>query len=153
MYAGVLLLHSWLRWAVLLAALVVLVRSLSGWATGRGWSRGDDGAGSAFVGILDVQMLLGLLLYGWLSPITWAAFADLGGAMRQPMLRFWAVEHVFGMVAAIVVAHVGRTRLRHATTDRQRHRITAISVGIAVLLVLATIPWPFMPYARPLFRW
>ncbi len=153
MYPAVLALHSWLRWVVLIAGLIALVRGLSGWASGRPWSRADNGVGAAFVGALDLQLLLGLLLYAWLSPVTWSAFSDMGGAMRNSMLRFWAVEHLFGMLIAIAVAHVGRARLRRAPVDARRHRIVTISVGIALLIMLATIPWPGMPYARPLLRW
>ena len=153
MYPTVLALHSWLRWVVLIVGLVALVRGVAGWAAGRPWSRGDNAVSAAFVGVLDLQLLIGLLLYAWLSPITWTAFSDMGGAMRNSMLRFWAVEHLFGMLIAIAVAHVGRARLRRAPVDARRHRTVAVSVGIALLIMLVTIPWPGMPYARPMLRW
>ena len=95
---------------------------------------------------------IGLLLYVWLSPITQAAFADFGGAMRNAGLRFWAVEHVAGMVIAIALVHVGRAKIRKATTDRRRHSLAAIFYGIALIIMLASIPWPGMPAGRPLFR-
>jgi hypothetical protein len=153
MYPLVLSLHSWLRWVVILAGLIALMRAIAGWTGERSWTAGDNRVGAIFVGTLDLQLLLGLLLYLWLSPITWTALADLGGAMRTPALRFWAVEHVFGMLVAIAVAHVGRVRVRRAASDTRRHRITALSVGFALLVIAITIPWPFMPYARPLLRW
>ena len=34
------------------------------------------------------------------SPMTQAAFADFGGAMGNSVMRFWAVEHIFGMLVA-----------------------------------------------------
>ena len=66
---------------------------------------------------LDVQMLLGLLLYGVLSPYTAAAMKDFGAAMRDPVLRFWAVEHLTMMLSAVVLVHVGRVLARK---DRRR---------------------------------
>ena len=68
---------------------------------------GDERICRIFVGLLDLQMLVGLLLYFVLSPITKAALSDFGGAMSEPSMRFWAVEHVFGMVVGIALAHVG----------------------------------------------
>lgn len=153
MYPLVLSLHSWLRWVVLVIGLIALVRAIAGWLGGRPWTSGDNRAGAAFVGTLDLQLLLGLLLYAWLSPITWTALSDIGAAMRTPALRFWAVEHAFGMLVAVAAAHIGRTRLRRAASDARRHRIAALSIGFALLVIAITIPWPGMPYARPLLRW
>ncbi len=78
---------------------------------------------------LDVQMLLGLLLYVFLSPFTRDALNDFGAAMRTPSLRYWAVEHVTLMVGALVVAHVGNVLVRRASTDPSRHLRGAISLG------------------------
>jgi hypothetical protein len=71
--------------------------------------------------------------------------------MRDSALRFWAVEHVAGMVVASALLHVGRARARKAP-DVKRHRIIAIFFGLALLAVLLSIPWPGMPAERPLFR-
>lgn len=92
MYAAVLFLHSWLRWLVLAAALVVLIRSLRGWLGSRPWTATDTSAGRIFTIVLDVQLLLGLILYAGLSPITWAALSDMGAAMRDGLMRYWAVS-------------------------------------------------------------
>ena len=74
-------------------------------------------------------------------------------AMRTAPLRFWAVEHVFGMLIGIVLVHIGRSRIRKAQTDRKRHRTAALFYGLALVAIAAAIPWPGLPNARPLFRW
>jgi hypothetical protein len=101
---------------------------------------------------LDVQFLVGLILYLWASPFTTAAFLDLGAAMRNAPLRFFVVEHLFGMVAALGLAHVGRVRLRRAADSAQRHKTALIFFGLALVIILVSIPWPGMPAGRPLFR-
>jgi hypothetical protein len=101
---------------------------------------------------VDIQFLLGLLLYAWLSPITRVAFADFGGAMRNAGLRFWAVEHLLGMVIAVALVNVGRTKIRKAVGDRRKHTLAAIYFGLGLLIMLASIPWPGMPAGRPLWR-
>jgi hypothetical protein len=141
MYGIVLIIHSWLRWAVLAAGLA---------AVARGGAQGSS-TGRWFVILLDVQMLLGLLLYFVLSPFTTAALGDFGAAMKTPQLRFFAVEHVFGMVIAITLAHIGAAKIKKAPAER-RDRLAMIFFGLALVAILASIPWPGMPAGRPLFR-
>jgi hypothetical protein len=105
-----------------------------------------------FAMLLDVQMLLGLLLYFALSPFTRHAMADFGAAMQNSGLRFWAVEHVFGMVIGMTLAHVGRARVKKATDAVLKHKLSAIFLGLALLAIAAAIPWPGMPNGRPLLR-
>jgi hypothetical protein len=141
-YTTILIFHSWLRWAVLAAGLAAALRG--------GSDRSDTG-GKWFTILLDVQLLLGLLLYFVLSPVTGAALEDFGAAMREAPLRFFAVEHTFGMVLAITLAHIGRGRVRKAAPEK-RGRTALIFYGLALVIILASIPWPGMPAGRPLFR-
>ena len=152
LYAVILTIHSWLRWIVLAAGIVAFVRAATGASRRSDWTSADDRAGFWFVTTLDAQVLLGLILYAFLSPFTHAAFRDIGGAMRDSGLRFWLVEHVFGMIIGLAFAHVGRVRARKADSLR-RHRIVAIFFGLSLVAIAASIPWPGMAAARPLLRW
>ena len=152
MYPLMLVVHSLLRWVVLAAGLVAFGRARTGMRRRRPWTAGDDRAGQLFVGMLDLQLLIGIALYLVFSPITRAAFQDFGAAMGNSMLRFWAVEHILGMVIAVALAHIGRVRTRRAMDPVRRHKLTAIFFGLALVAILATIPWPGMPAGRPLFR-
>lgn len=149
MYPWLLVAHAWVRWVVVLAGLVLVARMARG---GSAWTTGDARLSQAFVGALDLQMTLGLLLYVGFSPLTRAAFAHIGAAMHDDVLRFWAVEHVTGMVAAIAIAHVGHARVRRLPLPVRR-RAAWRWFGAALVVVLITIPWPVMPYGRPLLRW
>ena len=152
MYVSVLALHSWLRWAVILAGLYAIARAVAGAAGKRPWTRADDRAGYWFILAFDLQVLVGLLLYLALSPITRTAMGDFGEAMRSAGLRFWAVEHVFGMLVAAGLAHAGRARSRRLPDQAARHKVAAICFVLALLTILISIPWPGMPAGRPLFR-
>src|SRR5688572_23978429 len=126
MYSAILFLHSYWRWVVVLAALIALGHATLGWAAGRPYSPRARAVGRAFVGALDLQLLLGLLLYVFLSPYTRAAFADLGHVMKNPFYRFWTVEHGPVQLLAVVSAHVGSVRAKRAPDDRTRYRQSAI---------------------------
>lgn len=150
MYTLVLSLHSWLRWVALIAGIVATVSALS--------NRAPNGKGAANVwGLvlmisLDVQLLIGVLLYVALSPLTAAAMRDFGAAMKNPGLRFFAVEHVALMLAAAVLAHVGRIMARKAKTAESRRSRLVVCFGLATLAMLFAIPWPGTASSRPLFR-
>jgi hypothetical protein len=152
MYDFVLLAHSWLRWLVLLAALMAVARSVSGVSTRRPWTPVDDRAGMWLTAALDLQMLLGLVLYLFLSPVTKSAFVDMAAAMREAPIRFFAVEHPVGMIVAIALAHVGRVRVRKAGDSESRHKQALVFFGLSLLVMLLSIPWPVGPGARSLFR-
>jgi hypothetical protein len=153
MYPTVLLLHSWLRWAVILLGLVATVRAIAGASSKRPWVAMDDRISKLFMHSLDLQMLLGLALYFFLSPITKAAMSDFGGAMAVSGMRFWALEHWLGMLIGIALVHAGMVRARLTTDGPRKHRIVAIYFVLAMLAILASMPWPGRPYARPLIRW
>jgi hypothetical protein len=152
MYLTLLTLHSWLRWIVILAGLYAFVRAASGASGRKSWTPADDRAGFWFVTALDVQIVLGLVLYFFFSDVTTAALRDFGGVMKAPVGRFWAVEHPFGMIIGIALAHIGRARARKADSFR-RHKVAAIFFGLALVVMLASIPWPGTFKARPLVRW
>src|SRR5262249_7419592 len=101
---------------------------------------------------LDSQLLVGLGLYAFLSPFTKIAFQDFAGAMANPSLRFWSVEHIAGMIAGIVLAHIGRAKVHTASTDLRKHVMAIIFLGLALAAIIASVPWPGETVGRPLIR-
>ena len=144
-------LHSIVRWVVVIAALAAVGYTGWGWLSKREWTRLAERLGLFFTISLDVQVLLGLLLY-FFGPTMRSVFPDFGAAMQVPNLFFFAVEHIGLMLAAVIVAHVGWVRARKAKDDRAKYRWAALSFGLAILLILIAIPWPFLPYGRPWLR-
>jgi hypothetical protein len=152
MDSSLIFLHSWLRWIVLLTGVFALVRAFSGMNGKRPWGPGDAKAGLYFILALDLQLLVGLALYLVFSPTVQVAFSNIGAAMRNPEYRFYVAEHTLGMIIAIALAHVGRVRSKKANTDAARFKNAAIFYGLALLIILASIPWPGMAAGRALFR-
>jgi len=150
MYSLFVALHSLFRYVVLIAGMLAAGRAVAGWFGTRPWTGRDDSSGRFFVIAVDTQALIGLILYGIVSPITYAAFSDMGAAMKDATLRFYAVEHIFIMLLAVALVHIGRKRAQKAATDAAKHRTAAIFFGLALVLILAGIPWPFREVGRPL---
>jgi hypothetical protein len=154
MYSNALWLHSLLRWAVLLAGAVAWFRAIGGRTAKRPWTAKDDLWGLLFTISLDIQVLVGFALYLFISPITKAALNNFAAAMRSEPLRFFAVEHITGMIIGIALVHIGRVKIRKAQSDARKHRLATIYFGLALVAICALIPWPFtgLPVQRPLLR-
>ena len=152
MYAWVLTVHSWVRWLILLAWLVVMVRSLTAWRQARPWSAQDRRWLSVLLGLADVQLLLGLALLIVLSPTTRRFFQEGAQALADTHVSYWFMEHAVPMIVAVFLMHVGHVFVRRGRSDRSRHLRTLLLFGLAGLIVLASTPWPFSPVGRPWFR-
>jgi len=141
MYEGILVLHNTLRWLLLISIVLTLARYLAGWLGNLSWKKLDNVLGITFTSLMDLQLLIGLSLYFFLSPKTKVVFADFGAAMKDSVLRFYAVEHISMMVIAVVLVHIGRAKSKRAKTDRKKFMIATIFFLIALVLILAAIPW------------
>ena len=121
--------HSGVRYLVLLAAVAALVAAAIGWQR-----RGAEGGPAerpltaAFVGLLDLQALLGIVLL-----LMWQFYGQLIG-------------HIVMMVAAVAVAHIGSARAKKKTVAAEASKLRALTIGGALLLVVAGI----MAIQRPL---
>ena len=152
MYGVVLIVHSWNRWLVLGLALAALTVAIRGRSAGRPWTQADQRLTRAFISSLDLQGLLGLLLYFVLSPIVPKTGSEFKAAMHVGALRFFAIEHISMMVLALITAHVALAYAKRAPSARARQGRVAGGVGLTLVLILSSIPWPWLATARPLFR-
>lgn len=152
MYEFLLSLHNVLRWAALVGLALTLVSTVIGLLGKKVWSRRDEMLTAMAPGLLDLQLLVGLILYFFVSPITRQALSNFSAAMGDSVTRFFAVEHVFTMLIGIVVVHVGRILSKKASSAPAKFRWAAVGFGLGLLLILFAIPWPFMSVARPWLR-
>jgi hypothetical protein len=141
MYTTLLHIHSITRWLILISIFIAIILAYSGWFSGRKWKNFDNVAGLLLVIIADIQLLFGFLLYFVYSPFSKAAFSDFGAAMKEQELRFYAVEHSLLMLLAVIMVHVGRSKTKKAGNTINKFKISAIYYTIALIVILAAIPW------------
>ncbi len=141
MYTGFLHLHGGLRWLVLLILLVVIFKYLTGWLSNASWKKADNILGIVLTSLMDIQLLVGLVLYFFLSPITKTAFQDVGAAMKNADLRFYLVEHFLLMILAVAFVHIGRARSKKATNSKARFGKALFWVVLSTILIVVSIPW------------
>jgi cell division protein FtsW (lipid II flippase) len=111
------------------------------------WTPTDKKMGTFYSISIDIQLLLGLILYFLFSPITKTAISDFSTAMSNPDLRFFALEHAIYTVLALILAHVGVAAARRATEDVAKHRRAAIWFSLSLIALLLGMPWfrPLLP--------
>lgn len=140
--------HNLLRWLVILSCLWALFRVWSGLLARGEWTKKDRIAGVIFTSILNLQFLIGLILL-FTGPMR-AAFSSMSTTMKDPVMRFFAVEHPILMLLAVVIAQTGFSLSKRAGTDRAKFLRATICYTVAAVLIFASIPWPFLKAARPL---
>ena len=147
MNAFILSLHNIVRWVALILGIIAAVLAWTGWLKKREWQENDRRSGSFFAISTDVQLLLGLLLFLFFSPLTRTALQDFGTAMSVANLRFFALEHPLYMIVAVVFAHLGTALPRKASGSQEKFKTAAIWISLAVLLILLGTPWgrPILP--------
>lgn len=151
-YKITLNLHSWNRYAILIAGIAVIFFAIKGLSTKSAYSNLAGKSLYYFISSLHFQLFIGLLMYFFASPITTTALSDFGAAMKDGTLRFWAVEHAFINVVAVAVAQTGSILVKRKSADRDKYRTALIWTSIAMLLIVLMIPMGLMGVDRPWFR-
>jgi hypothetical protein len=132
-------LHSYNRYFLMAAMAFVLFRAFSGWLGKRNYEKLDNTASASLVGLAHLQLLLGLIQYFVTSAYTTTAFANMKAVMKDPWLRYFAVEHIAMMILAVLFIQLGRTFSKKAVGSEAKHKKLAIYTTIALLLILAAL--------------
>ncbi len=141
MYPVLLQIHHYLSYLVVLLAVYVTIKAWIGYTGKKRFLPADEKSGLAFSILFDIQVLAGLILYVFVSPITKAGFADMGATMKNADLRFYVIEHIMVMLIALVLIHIGRSKTKKAHTDISKHKTSAIFYTIGLILILSRFPW------------
>jgi hypothetical protein len=115
----ILTLHSINRWVIVAVGVLAAIKFLIGWLGKRPYGPLDRALMGGFAGLLDLQVLLGIIL-----------LIGLG-------LERYQIEHAITMVVAVVLAHLS-IRWRNAA-DTTRFRAQFILIALALLIIYAGV--------------
>lgn len=130
--------HSGWRWIVLILLLAAVVKMNVGWKGNKKFTAGDKKLALFAMVAYHIQFLMGWILFFLSSKVQ---FVD--GMMGNSTLRFFAIEHSLMMTIAMVLITIGYSKSKKANNDTQRFKRLAIFYTISLILILASIPWPF----------
>ena len=126
--------HSGLRWI----ALVLLIFAIFNAFTAKSYEKKHRMVNLFTMITFHTQLLLGLVLYFTSDKVK---FVD--GWMKEAMYRFFGMEHLVGMLLAIVAITIGHSKSKKGNDDTAKFKAIKIWYVLALILVLAFIPWPF----------
>lgn len=130
--------HSGLRWVVI-ALLIAAIVKASGKRRGGTVYPGKDKLALFAMISVHVQLLIGLLLYLWLSPLV----SFEGEIMSNSVTRFYTVEHLLGMIIGIALITIGYSKAKRQAELNKGWKTISTFYLIGMLVILASIPWPF----------
>ncbi|MDQ3100829.1 MAG: cytochrome B [Bacteroidota bacterium] len=128
------MIHSVLRYALLVLLLLSIFFSLRGIITKAPILIGHRAITVWTVVLAHTQVVIGLILYimrGWYA-------ADHTTSIG----RFWKMEHIGMMLVAVILITVGRVLSKKADNEYRKQLYILVFFLIAVVLILASIPWP-----------
>lgn len=141
MYNGLLHMHNLLRWLILLFLLISLFQAFTK-------SQGIRKSSLWLMICAHITLLIGL--YQWfVGSLGWKTIQSAGfsAVMKDDASRFWAVEHIAGMLIAIILITIGRGKAKVLN-----YKAASWLFLIALIILLVTIPWPFREgIGRPWF--
>lgn len=134
MHSLLLATHSILRYFILISLVWVIARSLAGWLNKTGYTKLDDQLGLGLFMLTHTQLLLGIILF-FVSPVV-----IFGGAsMKEPIARYWLVEHNTGMLIAVALITIARITSKKMTNSISKHKRMLIFNAIALAIILLMI--------------
>jgi len=151
MYQAILYVHNIGRWIVLILLLIALLKSLAGMAGNKSYTNSDRKIGLFLMIAAHTMLLIGL--YQWIAgPWGLHNIQNIGmkAVMKDKVSRFWAVEHTFGMLVGIILITIGRSVGKKSLPNRPKHSRAFWLFFFALVVIFATVPWPFRDVARPL---
>ncbi|HZS06616.1 MAG TPA: hypothetical protein VFD58_17395 [Blastocatellia bacterium] len=112
--------HSIVRWLVVLAAVLSVVVFAVSWLNRERENTTDRKMMAAFLGLLDTQVLLGIILLVWF------------GVSGSGFLRY-RLEHAFTMLLAVVLGHVS-ARWKNADAPVRARNYLLVVLGVLLLI-------------------
>jgi len=136
--------HSYWAYLVLSVLVLAVVNAIIGFVKKREFSDKDLRIGLFTLIFSHIQLLIGL---GWYfsSPYFKALKTNGSEVMGDSATRLLAVEHPIMMIIALVLITIGWSKHKKKTEDASKFKTFVIFYGIALVLILARIPWNQWP--------
>ena len=153
MQTGLVHLHNFLRWVILILLVVSIIKAYGGWQAKKPFSAGDKKIWLFTLISAHITLLLGLYQasFGRYGCFT-TTLPEGTSFMKDKFFRFYWVEHPLGMIIAILLITLGYLMSKKAVTDEVKYKKAFYYFLIALILILGSIPWPFREIVgRPWF--
>ena len=134
MYPFFKYLHSGLRYVVLILVVIAIIQSLLGWLGKKPYTESNRKLNLFALISAHIQLLVGLILY-FLSPLV--QFSS--ETMKNPITRYWTMEHITMMVIAVILITIGYSRSKKVLLPEKKYANIFVFYSLAVLIVVITL--------------
>lgn len=139
MYTGLQHLHSYFAYLVLLGLAIVIAYIGVSMSGKKDFTRAHRNAALIGLVLAHLQLLFGILLY-FNSPYGSKTLAT-PGFVKDSVSRLYALEHpVIGIIAIILIT-IGYSKSKSKPTDESKFKTIFWYYLIALILILARLPW------------
>ena len=133
-YSFFLHLHSGFRYLVLLLLLLAIIRAWADWLGKKAYSEGNRKLNLFAMISVHTMLLIGIILY-FLSPLV----QFNSQTMKQFDTRYWTMEHLVGMIIAIIIITLGHSKSKKAALPEAKHKAIAIYYTLALVIIIVMI--------------
>jgi hypothetical protein len=130
-------LHSGLRWVVLILLVYAILNAIAA-RNSNEYTKKDKMINLFTMVSLHLQLVLGFILYFTSSQVNFS-----GEWMKNPVQRFYGLEHISVMILAIALVTFARGKAERSKDTNAKHKKIRIWFTVALLLILISIPWGF----------
>jgi hypothetical protein len=127
-------LHSGLRWVT----LILLIWAIANAFSAINFEKKHKMVNLFAMVTLHIQLVIGLIQY-----FTSAKVQFSEGWMKEPLLRFYGMEHLAGMLLAIILITIGYSKAKRKENDADKFKVIRLFYSIGLIIILLSIPWPF----------
>ncbi len=132
--------HSGLRWIFIIMVLYSLIKNHNFYAD----KKTIDIPLYTLI-LFALQIFIGIILYFLSNSVTFES-----GFMKNTQHRFFTIEHGFGMILAFIIMFLGYSKSKKKLIS-YRNKTIKLYYAIALIIVIASIPWPFRGFGNSWF--
>jgi hypothetical protein len=140
MYAFILNLHHYLAFVSLILLAWATINGIIGSNSEMVFEEKHRKINSFALISTHIMLLLGIILL-FVSPVAKQAFADMGGAMKDSVIRKMVIEHPTTNIIAVVLATIGNAKSKKSVGNGSKFKNSFVFFGLALLLILSRLPF------------
>jgi hypothetical protein len=134
-------LHSYWAYLVFIILVVATVNALFKFFSGKEFSAFDFRISLFTLIVSHIQLIIGIVLFFVGDYLGIIKETGMGEVMKNAALRDKIVEHPTTMIIAIALITIGYSKHKKKLTSKPKFKMLAIFFTLALILVVAKIPW------------
>ena len=141
MYSTIQFLHSYWAYLVLVILVLASLNALIKFFGDKEFNANDFRISLFALIVTHIQLLLGIVLFFASDYLKLISEMGMGAIMKDSTLRSNIIEHPLSMIIAVVLITMGYSKHKKKLTSKPKFKMLAIFYTLALILVLAKIPW------------